>query len=480
MSTETIVVGGGLAGLSAAAALASRGQPVRVLESRRHLGGRAGSFLDDDTGTWTDHCQHVGMGCCTALEWLCEMTGLSDCFRRDRQLHFVSPPQDGPGQPPAIHTFRGSAWPAPLHLLGGLGRLKYLNGPQRRSIRHAMRKLARARSETYDQDIASWLHGHGQSDETISGFWEIILVSALSESLDRISVGHARHVFVAGFLSHRTGWELVVPRVPLNEIYDERLGGWLARHGVTVETERTVQDVEFESGRVQGVRLGDGESLTAGQVILAIPSHHVADLLPDRFATAPLVTGLQNLESAPIAAVHLGLDRPFTRLPHAVLVGRLGQWMFRRVQASDSRPEDSAVSTSEGDRVQVVISAAQHVTRMDRTDVIDRVVAELYEIWPSAREVKITSQRLIVAHRAVTSPLPGSEQFRPTQVTPWTGLYLAGDWTRTGWPSTMEGAVRSGLLAAEGVLDRLGLHGSLLPSDLPIARLSRWLLGLSP
>ncbi|HAA48738.1 MAG TPA: Carotene 7,8-desaturase [Planctomycetaceae bacterium] len=461
--SRTVIVGGGLAGLSAAVGLATAGQPAILLESRPRLGGRAGSFRDSGTDEWIDHCQHVGMGCCTSLLWLIQTVGLQEYFRRDTTLHFVSPPH--PDQPPTIHPLRASCLPAPFHLLPGLSRLNYLDRRSRREIRRGLLALARTTDHNLDQPFDRWLGHHGQSPESISNFWEVILVSALSESLDRISVAHARHVFVTGFLAHRRGWEPVIPRAPLEQIYGQRLSLWLAERGIEVRTGSGVDRVEIHDDKVTGVQLRDGTLVTTDQVILSVPHHRVANLLPESLARHRQIAALEQLDTAPIAAVHLWLDRPLTDLPHAVLVGRLGQWLFRRESP-----------TANGDYVQVVISAARHVTQRDRQDVIDEVTEELRGVWPKSAGFRVLRSRLVIEHRAVLSPRPGSESSRPGAITPWPGLFLAGDWTQTGWPSTMEGAVRSGLIAVESLLAVRGTPIQLQPPALPAGRLARFLL----
>ena len=466
---RTLIVGGGLAGLAAAVGLASVGQPAVLLESRTRLGGRAGSFHERAADEWIDHCQHVGMGCCTSLLWLIQTVGLEECFRRDTTLHFVAPPRPNSNAAPAIHQLRAAWLPAPLHLLPGLSRLKFLDRRQRREIRRGMLALARARDRDLDQPLDSWLARHGQSPESVAGFWEVILKSALSESLDRISVSHARHLIVTAFLAHPRGWELVVPRVPLEQIYGQRLCDWLTRNEIEVRTGTGVSSIEMRDERVVGVRLRDETELAAERVILAVPPHRLADLLPETLIEHPFLAGLKQLDTAPIAAVHLWFDRRFTDLPHAVLVGRLGQWMFRRESPA-----------ADGDYLQVVISAARHVVGRDQREVIDEVLEELRATWPGAVGARVLRSRLVIEHRAVVSPRPGSNPLRPVQLTPWTGLFLAGDWTRTGWPSTMEGAVRSGLMAAEALLAQQGAAARLRPPDLPAGRLARWLLRIGP
>ena len=456
--TRGIIVGG-LAGLATAAGLATRGLASTLFESRPRLGGRAGSFHEASQNEWIDHCQHVSLGCCTNLNWLLQQVGLNDRLRQDRTLHFVSPPSAG--SPTQISHLRAGPWPAPFHLLPALGRLVFLDRRQRRELRRGLVALARTK-DCGEEPIADWLRRHGQSQPTIDHFWQVILVSALSETLDRIAVSHARHVFVTGFLGHRRGWELQVPTVPLEKLYGIDLGGWLTNHGVEVHGSTGVRRVIFADDLAVGVELRDGTKVAAGQVVLAVPPHRLADLVSDDLLADPQLAGVNQIDTAPIAAVHFWLDRPFTTLPHAVLVGRLSQWMFRRPSAENGT-----------DYVQVVISAARHVVQRDREDVISEVLDELRTVWPEAESVTVHRARLVIEHRAVFSPTPGIDHLRPAQQSPVRNLQLAGDWTQTGWPGTMEGAVRSGLLAAENVLAHLGQPGSLLRPDLPSSWLAR-------
>lgn len=461
---RVIIVGGGLAGLAAATGLATRGHASTLFESRPRLGGRAGSFHDHGRDEWIDHCQHVSLGCCTNLSWLLEQVGLDDRLRRDHTLNFVAPPSNR--SPATIHQLRAGPWPAPFHLLPALGRLGFLDRSQRRELRRGLIALARGDGGA-DEPFESWLLQHGQSRPTIDHFWQVILVSALSETLDRIAVSHARHVFVTGFLGHRRGWELQVPSVSLEELYGVDLRDWLTDHDVTLHTATGVRRVVLDGDHVVGIELRDGQQVPAEHVILAVPHHRLADLLPGDLLGHPLLDGLDRIETAPIAAVHFWLDRPFTKLPHAVLVGRLGQWMFRRPAGEDG-----------DDYVQVVISAARHVVGRDREKVIAEVLGELREIWPVAGSATVRRSRLVIEHRAVFSPTPGSDALRPVQQSPVPSLQLAGDWTQTGWPGTMEGAVRSGLLAAENVLTQLRQPARLLRPDLPAGWLARKMFNL--
>ena len=213
MSPRIVIAGGGLAGLAAAVALTDRGFPCTLLESRPRLGGRASSFHDPTTNTDIDNCQHVTLGCCTNFRHFCERVGLQDFFRREPALFFV-----GPGG--KINPFAAGWLPAPLHLTGAFARLSYLSWSDKLSLARGLKALAGPVSPADEsQPFSAWLTKHHQTPTTIERFWFVVLVSALSESLERISVSHARKVFVDAFLAHRDGWYVDIPSVPLEELY---------------------------------------------------------------------------------------------------------------------------------------------------------------------------------------------------------------------------------------------------------------------
>jgi squalene-associated FAD-dependent desaturase len=446
------IIGGGLAGLAAAVGLADRGLHIELLETRRQLGGRAGSFRDPASGELVDHCQHVSLGCCTNLDDFCRRTGLMHLLNRQRTLHFFGPDN-------RRYDVCASRWlPAPLHLLPSLLRLRYLSWRERIRIIRALRQLARTDKNTIT--INQWLRDRGQTDRAIELFWAPVIVSALSETPDRAAVPPARKVFVDAFLGQRHAYEMQTPRVPLGELYGNQLEQWLSQHGVTVRRECGVKQLLGDAAGVKNLLLDDGQQQPIDAVIVAVPWRRLSELLSDPLrAPLPELREIGRFQSAPITAVHLWFDRPITELPHAVLPGRVCQWIFRH------GPQ----------YYQVVISASRNLGPTSRDDLIKVVQGELASIWPAAVEAKLLQARVVTEQYAVFSPLPGAEQLRPTQKTSVPNLFLAGDWTATGWPATMEGAVRSGYLAAEALLDLFGQSAKLLAPDLPRPRLARWL-----
>jgi squalene-associated FAD-dependent desaturase len=462
------VVGGGLAGLAAAAALSGRGFEIELFEARRTLGGRAGSFRDPASGEWVDHCQHVSMGCCTNLADFCRRTGLADAFRRDRQLYFFGP--DG-----RQYAFAASHWlPAPLHLGPAFMRLGYLTFGERLGVARALWKLAGASAADDERQptIGQWLRHQGQSPAAIERFWAVVLISALGEEVERASLAAARKVFVDGFMSAREAYEIEVPLIPLGELYGRRLETWLADRGVKVSLGAAVEQVEGDASRACGVRLADGAHRPFDAVVVALPWRRVREIFSEPILSAlPELAGVEQIEAAPITGVHLWFDREITPLPHAVLVGKLSQWIFNR-----GRRTGGESGPPGGHYYQVVISASRNLAGRDRDEVLTEIVAELASVWPAAKSATLLHARIVTEQAAVFSVRPGIERLRPSQQTPIANLALAGDWTRTGWPATMEGAVRSGYLAAEAILKSFGQSETLLVADLPRGWLAKRIL----
>jgi len=422
MSRRAAVIGGGLAGLAAAVRLAQRGFAVTILESRQRLGGRAGSFADPATGQLVDACQHAAMGCCTEFFRFCRTVGIETFLKREPRLHFVTP--DG-----TRSVFKADPWPAPFHLGRALMGAHYLTPIEKLRVGWGLLCLLRE-SPDADPPLREWLLVHRQTERTIRRFWSTVLVSALNESVDRLGLKYARKVFVEGFMATRDGFEVWLPTVPLGRLYGDELLGWFASHGVEVRLNAAVKRLQVRDNAVSLLELRDGSEFRADEYVLAVPFERVGDLLAESpGADAP---GSPGMDPSPITSVHLWFDRPAMDLPHAVIVDGLGQWAFDRG----------------GNSVQVVISAARD---LERVGLVDRVVAELRAIFPAARTAELQRSKVVTEHHATFSAVPGIDAIRPPQTTSFLNLVLAGDWTRSGWPATMEGAVRSGFLAADAV-----------------------------
>jgi squalene-associated FAD-dependent desaturase len=448
MADSVLVIGGGLAGLAAAVALAPRGFRVTLVEARNRLGGRAGSFHDPASGGLVDACQHVSMGCCTNLAHFCRTLGIDRYLSPQPCLYFVTPER-------RISRFRADRWPAPFHLLRSFAAAHYLTAGDKLRIAWGLHCLRRTPADS-DPPFLDWLHRHRQTPRTVARFWAVVLVSALNETPERIGLRYARKVFVDAFLSHPRGFEVELPTVPLGRLYGEELRAWLDGHGVEVRLLAGARALTVEGQRVAALEPRQGEPLQADWYVSAVPFDRLLGLLPEGMADRePYFGDLRRLETSPITSVHVWYDRPVLRLPHAVLIDCVGQWVFNRGE------------TSPGEHyVQVVVSAARQFRGLGHDEVERLVVAELATLFPAAAQAQVLRARVVTEHAATFSVVPGVDRWRPPQVSPLENLFVAGDWTATGWPATMEGAVRSGYLAAEALLQRVGRAEALMQPDL--------------
>ncbi len=464
------IVGGGLAGLAAASALVRKGLRITLFESRPRLGGRASSFADPVTGELVDNCQHVSMTCCTNLAAFCRRVGIAGLFRREPEVLFLSP--EG-----RLSHLRAGILPAPLHLAGSFLTANYLRPLEKARVGYGLSRLVLGRQDRPGESFSAWLGRHGQTARTIDRYWSPVLVSALNERLDRMDVGHARKVFLDGFLRHRDGFQMELPLVPLGELYGKRLETWLVEHGVelrmTTGVRSLLADNEERDAAIAGLELRTGERISADFVVLAAPFNRVADFLPESLRNRmPALSGLSCIEASPITGVHLWFDRVVCPYDHVVTLGRTIQWVFNHTAIQGRRPGEA----ENGQYLQVVISASYDLLSMDKTAIRDLVVKELGEAFPGTAAAQLMRWWVVTEHGATFAVRPGVDALRPSQRTPVDGLFLAGDWTATGWPATMEGAVRSGFLAAEGILRDLGRPERFIVPDLPPGWLARRLL----
>jgi squalene-associated FAD-dependent desaturase len=481
---HVIIVGGGLAGLATAVRLVDRGLRLTLVESRPRLGGRASSFPDPATGELVDNCQHVSMACCTNLADFMRRVGISSMMRRERELVILCP--EG-----TVSRVRANPGPAPLHLALSLLSARFLSVLDKIRVGWAVARLVRDRDDRPDESFADWLSRHGQSPSAIDLFWTTILVSSLNERLERMDVGHARKVFLDEFLRNRTGFQLEIPLVPLGELYGTRLETWLADHGVTVRLTTGIAGlVDDHEGAASGVLLRSGECLSADFVVLAVPFDRLGGLIPQTLQSRlPALSQAQELRASPITGVHLWFDRPVCPFDHVATPGRLIQWVFNHTaiqgrtmpsvesQRGGTTALGAASIGGDGQYLQVVISASYDLLSLDKVAIKDAVIGELGAIWPEARTAALVRWWVVTEHGATFSVRPGVEAHRPRQRTPIDGLFLAGDWTDTGWPATMEGAVRSGYLAAEGILADLDRPARLVQPGLKTGVLAGWLFG---
>ncbi|MGA7462312.1 MAG: hydroxysqualene dehydroxylase HpnE [Candidatus Korobacteraceae bacterium] len=431
------VIGGGLAGLSAASALADAGYHVELFERRPYLGGRASSYELPGTGEVVDNCQHVLLGCCTNLIDFYRRLGVEQQIRWYDEITFILPGGKS-------STLRPGALPAPFHAAPSFLDSTVLDLKDKMAIARAMLALVPGLPSDDGENFEAWLKRHGQPKSVFDRFWAPVLVSALNEDLDRISVRYAALVFRDSFLKSAEAGRMGVPAVPLSQLYGTA-AQYIEARGGKVHLRAPV-----DSFRADGVQVRlciGGEEITADYAVLATPFNSIEKLLPDVRELQSLREQARSFESSPITGIHLWFDREITPLEHAVLLERTIQWMFHKSKILATRRD----SAQQGSYLELVVSSSKTLVDKPRQEIIDLAVRELAEFFPIAREAKLTKATVVKEIHATFSPSPGSDAFRPPHTSPWPRLFLAGDWTATGWPATMEGAVRSGYGAAEAL-----------------------------
>jgi len=448
------IAGAGLAGLAAGCALADAGFRVTLIEKRPFVGGRASSYEHPGTGEVVDNCQHVLLGCCTNLIDFYRRTGVEDKIRWYDRLSFIEPG----GRRSEIAA---SFLPPPFHCVPSLLKASSLTCGEKAAIARAMMAFARRLPVDTGENFMLWLKRHGQTERTIERFWKVVLVSALNEDLERMSVYYAAQVFREAFLKSREGGRMGVPRVPLTELYGAAAEYIRARGGEV----RLRTSVESFRAEPTGVRLCvNGAEMASDFAVLAVPFDALGRMLPQDAAATPLAEMIARFETSPITGIHLWFDREITDLDHAVLLDRTIQWMFHKSRLLERGGPSY---------VELVVSSSKTLIDKPRGEIIEMALGELGEFFPAAREAKLVKATVIKEVHATYSALPGSDAYRPAAATGWPRVFLAGDWTRTGWPATMEGAVRSGYLAAEVVAQAAGKMAQFLKDDLPAKGLMR-------
>ncbi|MBZ5674821.1 MAG: hydroxysqualene dehydroxylase HpnE [Acidobacteriia bacterium] len=437
---EVIVIGGGLAGLASAAALAGAGHTVRVLESRRFLGGRATSYEigTGENAETIDNCQHILLRCCVNLLDFYRRLGVEDQITFYRDFIFIEPGG-------RRSTMRSGLLPAPAHFIESFLSLKFLNFSEKLAVMrgiNAIKSQYKTRTDLDKISMLDWLKEQRQPPRVIERFWRQVMVSAISEELDATAAAHGFQVFRLVFLANKNSYEMGVPAVPLGDFYG--VDRWKNVGPVEFQLRSPVERIVIEDGTVQSV-VARGEELRADQYICALPFDRVAEVAPG------LDLDVSGFEYSPITGIHLWFDRPVIDVPQATLLDRTIQWIFNK---------------HEGRAVQLVVSASRSLLDMPRADVIALAIRELEEFLPAARGAKLEKAHVVKEVKAVLSAKPGLESRRPVTRTNVSNLFLAGDWTRSGWPAIMEGAVRSGYLAAEAVAEAVGAPRRFLLPDI--------------
>jgi squalene-associated FAD-dependent desaturase len=454
------VIGAGVAGMSAACALADAGLRVRLVERRGYLGGRASSYLHPGVNEVIDNCQHVLFGCCTNLIGFYRRIGALERIHWSNGMTMIEP-GNGRRSPLGPSKIGPLGLPAPLHALPKMLAAKAFTRADKLALARAFRALLRPIPHDTTEDLASWLKRHGQTTGAIERFWRLVIASALNADLDSIALPYAAKVVRELFMNSAEAGRMGVSIVPLSELY-AGAAEFLRELGSEVIFKSNIEAAEWNEVTSQWSVETKTGNVSADFLVLALPFEAMAKLLPTMppaAGAAKLAAQIERHEHWPICSVHLWFDREITDLDHAILLDRELHWMYNKGRVQPWRK-------SRGSYLELLVSASRSFAALTREQAIDKAVSELKEFFPEAAQAKLEKAAVVKEVRATFGVPPGIDAARPGAVSPWPNCFLAGDWTSTGWPSTMESAARSGHLAAEAVCEAVGAARQFLVPDL--------------
>jgi squalene-associated FAD-dependent desaturase len=450
------IVGGGVAGMSAACALAEAGFDVHLVERRGYLGGRASSYLHPGVGEVIDNCQHVLFGCCTNLVGFYKRIGCFEKIHWTSEMTMIEPG----GQRSTLGPTK--LLPAPLHGLPRLLSAHAFTRADKLSLARAFRAMMKPIPADTTETLAEWLARHKQSKGAIDRFWRLVIASALNAEIEHIALPYAAKVIRELFMNSEYAGRMGINTVALSDLYAGVLP-FLEQRRSAIHFNSNIESLEWDEETSCWMIATREGTLSTDFLLLALPFEAMQKLLP-RMPPAEgadeLAAQIARHEHWPICSAHLWFDREITDLDHAVLLDREIHWLFNRGKLQSWRNQ-------KGSYIELEVSASRSFAALDRKEAIDLAVRELAEFFPVASSAKLVKAALVKEVRATFGVPPGVDESRPdAQSAPWPNCFLAGDWTRTGWPSTMESAARSGHLAAEAICASVGEPRKFLVPDL--------------
>jgi zeta-carotene desaturase len=462
------IIGAGVAGMSAACALAEAGFRVQLVEQRGYLGGRASSYLHPGVNEVIDNCQHVLFGCCTNLQGFYRRIGVADRIHWTSAMTMIEP--GGRRSRLGPFEFGPLRLPAPLHGAPSFLSAKAFTLADKLSLARAMRAMMKPEALVDRREsLGDWLRRHKQTEGAINRFWRLVIASALNAEIDEIAVPYAAKVIRELFMNSAQAGSMGMSTVPLSKLY-AGVTPYLVERGGGVLLNTYVEGAAWDEGSRKWLICTRTGEIISDYVILALPFEALQKLLPHLPAeegTEKLARQLERLTHWPICSVHLWFDREITSLEHAVLLDREIHWMYNQ----------SKLQGRGGHYIELVVSATRAFAALERKDAIAMALRELAEFFPRVKEAKLEKVALVKEVRATFGVPPGIDSARPAAASSWPNLFLAGDWVQTGWPSTMESAARSGHLAAEA----LGMSAEnplrCFDLDLQPQGLMRWISG---
>lgn len=433
-SKEVLIIGGGFAGLSAGVELVSRGHHVTLIERRGHLGGRAYSFRDPLSGSVMDNGQHILMGCYTAALDFLEKIGTKDkiAFQRNLSVDFASPGRGEIG-------FRALPLPNPIHLLSGFFLFRGLSLRDKWSALKLGRKFQNF--EALDnKSVPQWLESLGQSERIQERFWNPLVFAALNDRPEISSSAIFAAVLKEAMFSGRKAARIGIPTVGLSDLYTEASRDFIERKGGQFIIKSRVVRLHFQGREFQEAELEGGRRISAETLLVTVPFTALRKILPDSMLYEdPFFIPLGHLQTSPIVAINLWFDREITDRPFVGFWGTRVHWLFNKGRYFKDGPP----------YLSLVISGAREELKMPASELIDTAIRELISIYPKAAQAKLIRSMVLKEPEATLSPVVGSSKLRLPQKTPYRNFFLAGDWTDTGLPATIESAVRSAKKAVE-------------------------------
>lgn len=443
MPEDVLIIGGGLAGLAAGVALAEAGCRVRLLEQKPYLGGRARSFRDAATGSVVDNGQHLFMGCYHSTLKFLENIGTSHTVTFDPQLHvrFL----DGDGK---LSELRCPAFPSPWHLLTGVSLSNSFTFSEKMDVFRLGRALRGAKGAAGGPDaldhltVEQWLSSLGQRESLRRNFWDLLCIAAMNEDPQIASALLFHRVLRLALFSSPLDSRLGIPRTGLSDCYTDAAASAITHRGGSLELRRDVRELLVANGQCHGIKLVDGTTIEAQTILSTVPWNVLPGLLPEGAVAQPFFSRIRNLHPAPIISLYFWFDRPVTDLEFVGLRGTTIQWLFNK----------GKILGNGENYVSLVLSGAHDHVARSKEDLRETALRELRTLLPGMHDAKLVHSLVIKERFATFSPCVGVDALRPSAVTPVRGLYLAGDWTDTSLPATIEGAVQSGYTAAEAIL----------------------------
>ncbi len=442
MAKRVIIIGCGFAGAAAAVACAERGMEVRVLEARRHIGGRAFSFQDDDLGAVLDNGQHLFMGCYHSTLQLLRTLGTDRLLDEQKNFHvaFLS----ANGEQTQLSSGNNRIGSLPIGLLSGIVRSDHFTVSEKY---HLVRGANAIRSMRYDDacdiTITELLDKLRQPRSLREKFWDPFVYAVMNNDTHNACAALLVEVFHRAFFTGPTDSHLLISRAGLSELLAP-LDGFLHEKGSSIEYGNIVQEIRFENNRATGVVLSTGEFIQGDAVISTVPAHQLLKMLPHAVLSAAPFNGLKQFTSSPIVSIYFLLDRKVMTGEFAGSLGTTVQWIFNRTQILSLGDDRQLLS--------FVISAAPDIAELTPEEIKGICMHDIHSVLPQSRKAVLLQWKVIKEKHATFVCFPHVEVLRPDTTTPIKNLFLAGDWTNTKLPATIEGASQSGYAAANAAL----------------------------